>query len=109
MASFLDALDPDNEGYAPYGPFVSICALKLHTRTDDSVAEEVETAFKLFTRGSQGPITVMHLKRVARELKEDISDEMLRGMILEANGGAGVNKGVGLDDFEGVMRRAGVF
>ena len=51
----------------------------------------------------------MHLKRVARELKEDISDEMLRGMILEANGGAGVNKGVGLDDFEGVMRRAGVF
>lgn len=109
MSSFLDALDPDNEGYAPYGPFVSICALKLHNRTDDSVAEEVETAFRLFTKGTNGPITAVHLRRVAKELKEDVSDEMLRGMILEANGGAGVNKGVGLDDFEGVMRRAGVF
>ena len=46
---------------------------------------------------------------MARELKEDVSDEMLRNMVLEANGGAGLSKGVGVEDFEVVMTRAGVF
>lgn len=73
------------------------------------MAVELEAAYKLFTRGSRGPITVAHLKRVARELKEEVPDEMLQSMILEANGGAGVSRGVGLEDFEGIMRRAGVF
>jgi len=71
--------------------------------------EEVEAAYKLFTRGSDVPINIFHLKRVAKELKEEVSDEILRNMILEANGGAGVNRGVGLEDFKAVMTRAGVF
>jgi hypothetical protein len=50
-----------------------------------------------------------HLRRVARELKEDVSEEVLRDMILEANGGASVARGVKREEFEGVMRRAGVF
>jgi hypothetical protein len=49
------------------------------------------------------------LKRVARELKEDVPDQILRDMLLEANGGSGVGRGVEIKDFEGVMRRAGVF
>lgn len=66
------------------------------------------TAYRLFTKGQEGPITIAHLRRVARELKEDVSDEMLRNMILEANGGASLSRGVGVEDFEGVMVRAGV-
>jgi Ca2+-binding EF-hand superfamily protein len=69
----------------------------------------VGTAYRLFTKGSEGPITIAHLSRVARELKEDVSDEMLRNMILEANGGAGLSRGVEVEDFERVMFRAGVF
>ena len=51
------------------------------------------------------------LRRVARELKMDgeVGEAVLRDMILEANGGSGVGAGVGRDQFEGVMRRAGVF
>jgi hypothetical protein len=49
------------------------------------------------------------LKRVAAALKEDVSDDLLKDMILEANGGAGVGKGVERGDFEEVMRRAGVW
>ena len=105
----MSAIDPDSMGFVPYEPFLSICAMKLHNRTEDAVSEEVETAFRLFTRGQGGPITVSHLRRVARELKEDVNDEMLRSMVLEANGGAGVHKGVGLEDFEGIMKRANVF
>lgn len=50
-----------------------------------------------------------HLKRIARELKEDsVGEELLRDMILEANGG-GVGEGVTREQFRDVMDRAGVF
>lgn len=80
-------------------------------KKDDSGAmdEEVEQAYNLFTNGTKGPITMGMLKRVAAALKEDVSDDLLRDMILEANGGAGVGQGVGRDEFANVMRRAGVW
>jgi hydroxyacylglutathione hydrolase len=90
---------------------VAICALKIHAKEDDSGArdEEVEQAFMLFTNGTEGPITLGMLKRVAASLREDVSDDLLRDMILEANGGAGVLKGVQRDEFAEVMRRAGIW
>jgi hypothetical protein len=49
---------------------------------------------------------------VAKELKEDVPDDVLKDMIREANGGVkGKGRdtgGVGVDEFESVMRRAGV-
>lgn len=38
-----------------------------------------------------------------------MGEELLRDMILEANGGAGVGEGVSLEQFRDVMMRAGVF
>lgn len=38
-----------------------------------------------------------------------MTDEFLRDMIQEANGGAGVNAGVTQEQFLDVMQRAGVF
>ena len=76
--------------------------------------EEVKAAFTLFTHGGPGPITLAHLRRVAKELKEDVPDDVLKDMIREANGGVkGKGKardagGVGLEDFESVMKRAGL-
>jgi hypothetical protein len=46
---------------------------------------------------------------VAKVLKQDVDESVLRDMILEANGGAGVGKGVEKAEFESVMRRAGVW
>ena len=72
--------------------------------------EEAEVAFRLFTGGSgEERITMGALRRVARELKEDVSEQVLKDMIVEANGGEGWTRGVGIEDFERVMRRAGVF
>ena len=91
---------------------MAIAALKLHARTDEAAKGEVEAAFRLFTRGGGGEgeeITLHTLRRVAKELKEDVDDQVLKDMIIEANGGAGVGTGVALDEFEEVMRRAGVF
>ncbi|KAL4901668.1 hypothetical protein BDW74DRAFT_159898 [Aspergillus multicolor] len=109
MQSILSAIDPTATGYVPYAPFLSVAAAKLRSRSDDAMSAEVDSAFQLFTRGSDGPIKLGHLKRIARELKEDLNDALLRDMILEANGGAGVDVGVTLEQFHGIMQRAGVF
>lgn len=123
LNEFLSVLDPDDEGYADYPSFVAICALKLHARESSSSSEararEVDAAFGLFTGTTTNPdngapqgggvITLAHLRRVAALLKEEVDDELLRDMILEANGGAGVGKGVRRGDFENVMKRAGVW
>lgn len=127
QAEFVSILDPDDEGFAQYPSFVAICALKLHARhrTSDTHVRHVDDAFALFTEGrpedeggdqgtsaaSAGPvITISHLRRVAGMLNEDdVNEDLLRDMILEANGGAGVGKGVNRYEFEAVMRRAGVW
>ncbi|KAL8392800.1 hypothetical protein RB595_002835 [Gaeumannomyces hyphopodioides] len=133
LADFISILDPDDEGFAQYPSFVAICALKLHAahRSSDAHLREVDDAFSLFTHGGGGGgggggsssvhrdgsssdqpvITMAHLRRVAAMLQEDddVGDPLLRDMILEANGGVGVAKGVTRDQFEDVMRRAGVW
>lgn len=113
LAEFVSILDPEEEGYATYEPFFAICALKFHARDeDDSDAAhraQVDEAYRLFTNGTEGPITLAHLRRVAAVLKEEVDEEVLKDMILEANGGAGVARGVREDEFDGVMRSAGVW
>jgi Ca2+-binding EF-hand superfamily protein len=91
---------------------VAICALKLRARDDDEPdagqARELDHAFALFTAGSEGPISLPMLKRVAASLKEDVAEDVLRDMILEANGGRGIARGVNREEFDAVMRRAGM-
>lgn len=119
LAEFVSILDPDDEGHATYPSFVAICALKLGAARDRSSgarAREVDEAFALFTgTGADGEplgagvITMAHLRRVAAVLREEVDEELLRDMILEANGGAGVGRGVRKGEFEKVMRTAGVW
>lgn len=112
LKEFISILDPEEEGFAVYSSFVAICALKFHSRgrTSDSHAREVDEAFKLFTNGTgETRITLETLKKVAKQLREDPEEELLRDMILEANGGAGVGRGVEKDEFERILRRAGVW
>jgi Ca2+-binding EF-hand superfamily protein len=92
-----------------YVNFLSVCAMKLHHRTADSISAEIESAYRLFTRGQDGPISLAHLRKVARDLKEDVSEELLRDMVREANGGESVHAGVNLEQFRAVMTRAGMF
>jgi Ca2+-binding EF-hand superfamily protein len=109
LSEILEAVDPEESGIVTYAHFVAVAALKMHAKHDDpeEQGEEVDAAFTLFTRGEGDFITLAHLRRVARELREDVPDKMLRDMIKEATSGGGPV--VGREDFEGVMRRAGVF
>ncbi|KAK4127836.1 hypothetical protein N657DRAFT_231091 [Parathielavia appendiculata] len=135
LATFTAALDPSDEGFTTYPAFLSVCALQLHARRQDESLEahqaELDEAYALFAGGDPDApaITLACLKRVAALLRLDqpsvagtaagkgdkdgdrvvVTEEVLRDMILEANGGAGVGRGVRKEEFDGVMRRAGVW
>ena len=109
MQEMLETVDPEQTGWVTYEHFVAIAALKLHARHEDpdAATEEVVRAYGLFTKGAEREITLSDLRRIARELREDVPEAVLKDMVREATGG-GLG-GVGMEDFEGVMRRAGVF
>lgn len=114
MQEFIETLDPDSSGYVTYPHFLALCAIQLKSKTDEAKDEEVQTAFDLFhpgqgVAGQAQVIRLQDLRIVAKTLKEDVSDDVLKAMILEANGGQGIGKGVNLEDFRAVMTRAGVF
>ncbi|KAI2643675.1 hypothetical protein GGS21DRAFT_29448 [Xylaria nigripes] len=112
LKEFLSIMDPDDDGHATYEPFLAICALKLHARNDGDgpAASEVDEAFRLFAGNPESDVlTLAHLKRVAMTLRQDVDEALLRDMILEANGGAGVVRGVTRSEFKEVMRRAGAW
>ena len=104
-------MDPTSTNFVSYPHFLAVAALKLHAKhnSPDAQAQEVEAAFNLFTRGDGDAITLAHLRRVAKELREDVGDAVLKDMLREANGGAAAGAGVQREEFEEVMRRAGVF
>ena len=104
-----DTVDPESTGWVSYEHFVAVAALKLNAKHDDPEAmyDEVVKAYSLFTKGQEREINLNDLRRVAKELRENVPDNVLRDMIREATGG-GLGS-VGMEDFEGVMRRAGVF
>ena len=49
----------------------------------------------MFTAGGEGPIRLQDLRRVANELKEDVTDDQLRDMLEEASS-RGIGRGVDL-------------
>ena len=63
-----------------YEHFVAIAALKLHARHEDpeEMSEEVVKAFRLFTKGEERDIGMGDLRRVARELREEVPENVLR-------------------------------
>lgn len=109
LKELIETVDPDDSGWVDYERFLAIAALKLHARQDDPEAqsEEVQKAYALFTKGQERDISINDLRRVAKELREDVPEGVLKDMIREATGG-GLG-GVNMEDFEGVMTRAGVF
>ena len=112
MADFEGILDPEGEGHASYEPFVAICALKYHARDQSSEAhaQELDEAFALFAGSADADvITFSDLRRVSGLLNAEADEQLIKDMILEGNTGAGVSKGVTKEEFDLLMRRAGVW
>ena len=69
--------------------------------------EEILKAFKLFDEDSTGRISVRNLRRIARELGENLSDEELQAMIDEFDKDA--DGQISEEEFLNIMKQSSVY
>lgn len=97
-------IDKNGSGSIDFEEFLSMMTVKMGERDSK---EEMIKAFRLFDDDETGRITFKNLKRVAKELGEDMTDEELQEMIDEADReGTGE---VSLDDFMRIMKKTNLF
>lgn len=75
-------IDPDCLGKLSFEEFLNIMSVKM---LEKDPKEEILRAFRLFDDDETGKISFKNLKRVARELGENLTDEELQEMIDEAD------------------------
>lgn len=80
VLNLMREYDRDGTGQIEYPDFLEIMTTKISER--DPV-EEIIKAFKLFDEDNTGRISLRNLRRVARELGENLSDDELQAMIDE--------------------------
>lgn len=80
IQALMSQYDEDDTGHVTFQQFLTICTDKM---ADRDPLEEIRKAFMLFDEDKTGAITVKNLRKVAREIGENMSDEELHAMIDE--------------------------
>ena len=75
-------MDEDGNGEIEFEEFLDMMTARI---SDRNTKEDLERVFKLFDDKRTGQITVENLRRVAKELGEDIPEEELKEIILRAD------------------------
>ncbi|VDD75694.1 unnamed protein product [Mesocestoides corti] len=96
--------DPEGKGVISFPDFLRMMSLKMQ---DKDAREEVLKAFRLFDDDETGAISFKNLKRVAKELGENLTDEELQEMIDEADrdGDGEVNE----SEFLRIMKKTNMY
>ena len=71
-------IDKEGSGQIDYRDFTDLMVIKMQERNPE---DEMRKAFKLFLDEESSKISLRHLKKVARELGETMTDEELQEMI----------------------------
>ena len=102
LSSMLADVDKAKNGNIDFDLFVDIITQKLSSIESK---EDMEKVFKLFLGGEEknGKLTIEHLRRVASELNENISDEELHDMIKRAD--MDNDNAVNFEDFYSIMTK----
>jgi Ca2+-binding EF-hand superfamily protein len=82
IKKLISEYDKDAKGVIDFNDFLQMMTAKM---CEKDTREEIVKAFKLFDDDSTGKISFKNLKRVARELGENLTDEELQEMIDEAD------------------------
>ena len=100
----FDLFDTDGSGTIDSEEFLQMMTAKMGER--DS-REEIMKAFRLFDDDETGKISFKNLKRVAKELGENMTDEELQEMIDEADrdGDGEINE----EEFLRIMKKTSLY
>jgi len=104
IRSMIADIDKSGDGNIDIEEFMTMMTVKMGQRDSK---EEMMKAFRLFDDDESGKISFKNLKRVAKDLGENMTDEELQEMIDEADReGTGE---VSLDDFMRLMKKTNLF
>lgn len=100
----LSEIDKEESGMISYEEFLMLMTQKM---TEKDSKEEIMKAFRLFDDDETGKISFKNLKRVAKELGENLTDEELQKMIDEADrdGDGEINQ----DEFLRIMKKTSLY
>lgn len=104
IRKMISDVDKNGSGNIDFDEFLTMMTVKMGERDSK---EEMIKAFRLFDDDETGRVTFKNLKRVAKDLGENMTDEELQEMIDEADReGTGE---VSLDDFMRIMKKTNLF
>eukprot|EP00916_Digyalum_oweni_P009466 GHVL01015981.1.p1 GENE.GHVL01015981.1~~GHVL01015981.1.p1 ORF type:complete len:173 (+),score=46.31 GHVL01015981.1:56-574(+) len=104
VRKMISDVDKDGSGTIEFSDFLEMMTQKMSERDP---REEIAKAFRLFDDDETGKISFKNLKRVAKELGENMTDEELQEMIDEADrdGDGEVNE----EEFMRIMKKTNLF
>ncbi len=100
----ISDMDEDGSGEIEFDEFLDMMTAKMQERDPK---EEMMKAFRLFDDDETGKISFRNLKRVAKELGENMTDEEIQEMIDEADrdGDGEIN----MEEFMRIMKKTNLF
>jgi centrin-1 len=104
VRKMISDIDRDGSGTIDFPEFLEMMSSKMAERDP---REEIMKAFRLFDDDETGKISLKNLKRVSRELGENMTDEELSEMIEEADrdGDGEINE----EEFLRIMKKTNLF
>ncbi|XP_059479577.1 uncharacterized protein LOC132199111 [Neocloeon triangulifer] len=100
IKKMVSEVDKDGKGKINLEDFTQVMVAKM---ADKDSREEILKAFRLFDDENTGHITFENLKRVAKELGENVTDEEMQEMIDEADNDK--DGKVSQDEFLKIMKK----
>ena len=97
-------VDKDGSGVIDFPEFLDMMTQKMAERDP---REEMLKAFRLFDDDETGKISFRNLKRVAKELGENMTDDEITEMIEEADRDGDVE--ISEEEFMRIMRKTNLF
>jgi len=104
IKKMISDVDKDGSGTIDFNDFLLMMTQKM---SEKDSKEEILKAFRLFDDDETGKISFKNLKRVAKELGENLTDEELQEMIDEADrdGDGEINEG----EFLRIMKKTSLY